>query len=157
MEHFDTPLYITNIFKHSNIKTAFCTNNTLQNHLIHNNRNPDKFSLSGVCKLTCPDCKKVYIGQTGPDFTTRYNEHRHSFHNNSHISKFAQHLNEHIHSFGNINDVMQIPHYQKKSLHLNTIERFYIHIEAASNNHLKDNHTIFPNKIFDTILKTYLP
>jgi hypothetical protein len=62
MELFDTPLYITNIFKHSYIKIAFRTNNTLQNHLIHNNQNPGKFSLSGVCKLICPDCMKVYIG-----------------------------------------------------------------------------------------------
>jgi len=40
----------------------------------------------------------------------------------------------HTHSFGNINDIMQILQYQKKCLHINTIERFYIHIEAASNN-----------------------
>jgi len=105
-----------------------------------------------VYKLTCCDCKKVYIGQTGRDFTTRYNEHRHSFHNKSHTYKFAQHLNEHIYSFGNINDVMQILHYQKKILNLNTIECSYIHIEAASNKHLSDNHTIFPNKIFDTVV-----
>jgi len=56
-----------------------------------------------------------------------------------------------------MNDVMQILHYQKKGLHLNTTERFYIHTEVTSNNHLNDNHKIFPNKIFDTILKTYLP
>jgi hypothetical protein len=84
----------------------------------------------------------------------RYNEHRHAFHNNSHSSKFAQHLNEHVHSFGTINNIMQILQYQKKGPHLNTIECFYIHIEAASDNHLNDSHTIFPNRIFDTILKT---
>jgi hypothetical protein len=52
---------------------------------------------------------------------------------------------------------MQILQYQKKGPHLNTIERFYIHVEAASNNHLNDRHTIFPNRIFDTILKIYHP
>jgi len=60
-----------------------------------------------VYKLTCPDFKKVYIGQIDYDFTTRYNEH---FRNNSHTSKFAQHLKEHIHSFGSINDIVQILH-----------------------------------------------
>jgi hypothetical protein len=124
------------MFKHSNIKTVFRTINTIQNHLIHNNRNPDKFLLFDVYKLTCPYCTKVYIGQTGRYFATRYNVHRRSLRNNSHTSKFAQHLNEHIHSFGNINVVMKILHYQKKDLHINTIERFYIHIEATSNNHL---------------------
>jgi len=29
--------------------------------------------------------------------------------------------------------------------------------DATSNNHLNDNHTVFPNGIFDTILKTYHP
>ena len=70
---------------------------------------------------------------------------------NSHTSKFAQHLNEHVHSFGSIKKVMQILLYQKTDLYLNKIERFYTHTEAASNKHLNDNHTIFPNKIFDTI------
>ena len=149
--------YITSTLKHSNIRIAYRTNNTSRNHLTHNNQKPDKFSHAGVYKLTCPDWKKVYIGQKGCDFITRYNEHRRSFRNNSHTSKSAQHLNEHMHSFGNIDDVMQILHCQNKGLHLNKIERFYIHIEAASNNHLNDDHTITPNRIFDTILKNLPP
>jgi hypothetical protein len=52
---------------------------------------------------------------------------------------------------------MQILHYQKKGLHLNTgIERFYIHIEATSDNHLNESLTIFPYRI-DTFLKLYHP
>jgi hypothetical protein len=47
---------------------------------------------------------------------------------------------------------MHIIQHQKNGPH-NTLERFYIHKEAASYNHLNDDHTIFPNKIFDTILK----
>jgi len=50
---------------------------------------------------------------------------------------------------------MQIQHHQKKGPHLNTIERFYIHTEATSNNHLSDNQTIYPNRMFDTTLKIY--
>jgi len=42
-------------------------------------------------------------------------------------------------------------------VHLNTIERYYIHAEHAANNHLNDDHTTFPNKIFDTLLKAYRP
>jgi hypothetical protein len=47
---------------------------------------------------------------------------------------------------------MQKLQFQKKDLHLNTTERFHIHKEAASNNHLNDEHTITPNRNFDTIL-----
>jgi len=48
---------------------------------------------------------------------------------------------------------MQVLHYQKKAL----TSTQYIHTEAASNNHINDSQTIFPNRIFNTILKTYQP
>jgi len=89
------------------------------------------------------------MGQTGRDFTYRYNEHKRSLRNNIHTSKLAQHLNEHIHSFGSIHDVMQVLQFQKKGPHLNTIERFHIHKDAAANIHLNDEHTVTPNRIFD--------
>jgi hypothetical protein len=47
---------------------------------------------------------------------------------------------------------MQILYYQKKGSHLNTIECFYTHKEAATDNQLNEKQTIFPNKIFDAIL-----
>jgi len=61
-----------------------------------------------------------------------------------------------MHSFGSIHDVMQILQFQKKGQHLNTIERFHIHKEASANNHLNDEHTVTPNRIFDTILNIRL-
>jgi len=59
-----------------------------------------------------------------------------------------------VHSFGPIKNIMQVLHHQKKGAHLNTTEIFYIHVEHATSNNLNDNHTIFPNKIFDTLIKT---
>jgi len=79
-----------------------------------------------------------------------------AFRNNSHTSKFVQHLNEQAHSFGTIHNMMKILQYQKKGAHLNTVERFYIHTEYAVNNHLNGSQNIFPNAIFDTILATHL-
>jgi hypothetical protein len=35
-----------------------------------------------------------------------------------------------------------------------SVGRFYIHAEYVANNHLHDNHSIFPNIIFDPLLKT---
>ena len=77
-----------------------------------------------------------------------------AFRHNRHTSRFA-HLIEHAHSFGTINNIRQVLHYQKKGTHLNTVERFYNHAEYASNNHLNDSHIVFPNAIFDTLLKTH--
>jgi len=56
-----------------------------------------------------------------------------------------------------MHDTMQVLQNHKKSAHLNTLERYYIHVEYADNNHLNDSYTIFPNAIFDTLLKTHSP
>jgi len=52
---------------------------------------------------------------------------------------------------------MQILQRQNKGSHLNTIERFYIYAEYLNNNHLNDEHTIFPSIIFEALLKPHQP
>ena len=58
-----------------------------------------------------------------------------------------------------MNEIMQVllVCHHKEGPHLNTIERFHIHAESITNNHLNDDHTIFPNSIFDVPLKTHRP
>ena len=69
------------------------------------------------------------------------------------MSNFAKHVIEQSHSFGPIEDTTQILRHQQKGNHLNTIEKFYIYTEFTNNNHLNDEHTIAPNRIFDALLK----
>jgi len=52
-------------------------------------------------------------------------------------------------------DVVGVLQFQKKGIHLDTIERFHIHRLAAKNNHLNDDHTLSANRIFDTILRDF--
>jgi len=146
-----------NIFRKADLKIVFHTNSTIRNLPTQENQPPDKFSLLGVYKLTCPTCNKAYVVQKGKCFTIHYNEHKQAFRNNSHTSRFAQHLNEKGHSFDTINNIMQVLHFQKEGTHLNTIERFHIHTEYTANNNLNNNHTLFHNAIFDTLLKTHQP
>jgi hypothetical protein len=67
--------YITKLFRHTNIKIAYRTNNNLLRHLTPNPQPLDPSTHSGVYRLSCPDCSKAYIGQTGrtsePDITNR--------------------------------------------------------------------------------------
>jgi hypothetical protein len=51
-------------------------------------------------KLTCPDCNRAYVGQTGRQFSIRYKEHKTAFRNNNQNNSFAKHLNDSAHSFG---------------------------------------------------------
>jgi hypothetical protein len=148
--------YNTNTFRHTGLKIAFRTNNTLESLLKHRNPPMDKFALFGVYKLTCPDCNRAYMERTGRRFSIRYKEHKSAFRNNSHTSNFAQHLHEEAHSCGPINNIMQVLHHQRKGARLNTIERFYIHKEHAAGNQLNEDHTIFCNKIFDSLIKNQI-
>jgi hypothetical protein len=107
--------------------------------------------------LTCPDCGKAYVGHTGREFSARYKEHKTAFQTNNRNYSFARHLNDTGHSFGPIDEIMQVLQCHKKGTHLNTTEHFYIHTEATKNNHLNDDHTIFPNAIFDVLLMKSLP
>ena len=149
--------FITNLFRKTNIRIAFKTNNTIQKLLRHKQQIPDMYTQSGVYKLKCPDCNKAYVGQTGRSFQVRFNEHKNAFRSNSHTSNFAKHLNEQAHSFGSIHNTMETLKWQNKGPHLITIERFYIYAEHLDNNHLNDDHTIFPNTIFETLLKPHKP
>jgi arginyl-tRNA--protein-N-Asp/Glu arginylyltransferase len=135
----------------TNVKTAFRTNNTIQKLLLHKQQITDIHSQSGVYKLTCPDCGKVYVGQTARNFATRFKEHKNAFRIASHSSNFAKHLIEHTHSFGPIHNTTQILHLQNKGALLNTLEQFHIYTEYTNNNHLNVDSTISHNKIFDIL------
>jgi len=52
---------------------------------------------------------------------------------------------------------MHILQYHDKGTHLNTMERYYICAEFSKNNRLNDEHTIFPNKIVEALLKPHPP
>jgi hypothetical protein len=100
--------YITNLFRKTELKISFRTTITIGNLLSHKNPTPDKFSLLGVYKLTCPDCNKAYVRHTDRRFATRFKEHEKAFGNNSHTSSFTKHLNEEAHSFGPMKNIIQI-------------------------------------------------
>ena len=148
--------YITNIFRRMDLTIPFHTKNTVGNLLTHTNP-LDIYSLPGAYRLSCPDCNKAYVGQTGRRNSTRYNEHQTAFRKNNQAYSFAKHLNDAAHSFGPTNEIMQVLHCHKKGPHLNTIERFHIHAESIANNHLNDDHTLFLNAIFDILLRTNRP
>jgi len=145
--------YITNIFKKADIRITLRTNNTLQNLLMQEPQPPDKYSRSGAYKLTCPECNKVYVGQTGRSFTQMFKEHRSAFKSNRNTSNYAKHASEHLHPFGPIQETMQVLQYQRKGTHLNTIERFFIYKAFSINNHLNDEFNITPNRTFEALLK----
>jgi hypothetical protein len=51
--------FITKIFKHTNIRIAYQTNNTIQGTLTPKAHNHKNFSATGVYKLTLSDCSNA--------------------------------------------------------------------------------------------------
>ena len=66
---------------------TYRTNDNLLRRLTPNPQPLDPFTCSGVYRLSCPDCSKAYIGQTGSNFRTRYNEHKRALQYNLQTSK----------------------------------------------------------------------
>jgi hypothetical protein len=88
----------------------------------------------------------------GRSFTNGFKEHHLSFRNNNFNSKFAQRLLGYGHSFGKVENIIQLLHFNKKGIHLDTVEKFCVYKESEKENRLKDAHSVQPNRIFGTIL-----
>jgi hypothetical protein len=56
-----------------------------------------------------------------------------------------------------VTEILRILHYHNKGPHLNTLDKFHIHREAQNQIHLNDEHTIFPNPIFEVIARPIHP
>jgi hypothetical protein len=52
------------------------------------------YEQTGIYKLTCAECKQVYIGQTGRTLKVRYKEHIRSIKYNKEDSAFATYLKQ---------------------------------------------------------------
>ena len=151
--------YVTKIFKHTNVKIAFKTRNTIERLLRHRQpvHHEDSFGKSGIYKLTCQDCKMIYVGQTGRSFRTRFREHARDFKYRTGNSKFAQHLIDQSHSFGSIDSIMGILHVVRKGAMMDTMERFQIYKATSMGIQINDRSTVGSNVLFDTVLSHVMP
>jgi hypothetical protein len=146
--------YITKVFKKSNVKIAFTTNNTIGKLLTTKQETAtNKYEKPGKYQLKCPTCAMKYTGQTDRPFKTRFKEHMRDFKYNNQKSKFAQHLLDNQHSIGNMENIMDIVHIMSKGKMMDTVEKYYIYRETKLNNQINDRLTVQPNIIFETIVR----
>jgi hypothetical protein len=86
-----------------------------------------KYNLSGIYKLKCNGYKKVYVGQTGHNFNTRFLEHIHNIRCNKGKSKYAKHILDHQYEYGKKEETMEILKVINKGNIMDSYERYYIY------------------------------
>ncbi|XP_049832300.1 uncharacterized protein LOC126272991 [Schistocerca gregaria] len=142
---------IANLFRGTDIKISYYTNNKIKDKAIHNIKNNTKpYNQSGIYKLNCNSCPKTYIGQTGRNFSIRFREHMDALRlKNLHKSTFAQHVAEEEHQVTDISHNLQVLHLANKGKRMNLLEEIeiYSHKHATPSDILNDQ-TELPNRIF---------
>ena len=145
---------VTKLFRHTQVKIAYTTNNNLEEFLRYNvTRETNKYERSGIYQLNCPTCDRKYIGQTGIPFHARFREHQHDYKYMCRKSKFAQHLLEDGHTFGPLENIMDVVQYARKGKMMDALERFHIYELTQRGTQINDKLTVQNNPIFDVIVR----
>jgi hypothetical protein len=129
---------ITRLFKNTNSRIAYETNNAVQNHLHPKKQDTDKYNRSGIYQIKCNSCQLKYIGQTSRNFRTRYKEHIQAIHTNITTSRYAQHILDTRQACGTIEDTWY-PTLRKErptNEHSGTV----LYIQTQQRRHIYERH-----------------
>jgi hypothetical protein len=99
---------VTNIFRNTNPHTSFRTTNKFLNLLHPQTEYLNKYTRSGIHKITCNTCNKVYVGQSDRQIKTRFNKHLRYIKYNNPNSAYTQHILNNRHNFGTMQDTLQL-------------------------------------------------
>jgi hypothetical protein len=105
------------LFKDSQTKITFRTQNTIQN-IIKQYPRTNKYNKIGIYQIKCLDCTLEHVGQTGGTFHNRYKEQIHAIRYNNSNSGFSSYILNTGHTYGTITDTVAIlgTHRKKKTL-----------------------------------------
>ena len=151
------PEYMLNIIKKIGFQVSFRTSNNIGKKLLHHNKIYLTKEKSGIYKMQCKDCDKIYIGQTGRTFYKRYTEHLPKSDIRKVDSIFAKHLMNENHDPQSFEDSCIPLHICHKGSIMNATEEFEIYkaikknLQKVLNEKLKFKN----NSLYDTVLDTY--
>jgi hypothetical protein len=111
------------LFKEFKVNVSYRTKNTVGNILtIRKRNNSPPYNESGIYQLKFQNCSCVYIGQTGQNFKTRYEEHNPDIKNNRSRTGFSHHILDTGHAYDKIENTMKILKFKEKGKYLITLE-----------------------------------
>ena len=111
------------MLKQPDIKICFRATNTIQqlNTAKHRHNDP-----SGIYKLKCNTCNKVYVGQSGRAIDIRFKEHIRYIRSNNSTSVYAAHIIENRHEYGTKENTLQLLKPCRKGKHMDCWEALYM-------------------------------
>ena len=123
------------------------------------NKNIEKIPVlqkSGIYKLKCKDCNKVYLGETGRKFVCRLSDHKCGEGNRTTNSLYARHFIEDNHKFGNPLEDYEIVKIVERNpvsyTHLDVYKRqIYASVGGRTCSHLVDHNEYTHN--IDSLMK----
>ena len=115
----------TNLFKQTRLKIAFRATNTIQQQLAGKQTHSDP---SGIYKLKCNTCNKVYVGQSGRTIGIRFKEHIRYMRSNNSTSAYATHILENRHECGTKENTLQLLKACQKVTHMDWWEALYLQV-----------------------------
>jgi len=106
---------ISKLFRQTDLKTAFCTTNTIQQQLTAKQTHDDP---SGIYELKCKTCIKVYVGQLGRAIGFRFKEHMRYIRSTNSTSVYAAHILDNRHEYGTKGDTLKLLKKCQKGKHM---------------------------------------
>ena len=148
---------VTNLFRNTKRGIAFKATATLQQLIRPTTQNlKSDYEKSGIYKITCKTCHKLFMGQTSPNLKMRYQEHTRYIKNNDPRSSYALHILNCRHEYGSINNTMTLlKQVNKPSLRL-LYEQMFIQSLHHSNELITEQHPNEYNPVFE-LLRTKTP
>jgi hypothetical protein len=149
---------ITNLFKHTDIKMAFKTSNTIQQRTkTHNHDTTHDLSKSGIYKMTCKTFNKAYIGQTSRNLTLRCREHIRYIKNNVPQSAYAQNILHNIHEYRTPTETMTLLKPIRDTTMLIPYEQLFIQAFHQNGKLVPEQQSNEPNPLFQLIIDRMPP
>jgi hypothetical protein len=145
---FHSPLVykVTNLFKKNNLNIAFRATNTVQQQL---SPKPKSNNPSGIYRLECKTCNKVYVGQSDRLISARHKEHIRHIRNNNPTSAYAMHILHNRHESGPAERTMQLLKHCYKGTKMNIWESLYIHAHHKQNLLIPEKQAVDHQPLFD--------
>jgi hypothetical protein len=145
---------VTNIFKNTNLHITFHTTNMLFDLVCPQTEHPNNYTKSGIYKLTCNTCNKVYAQQSGRQINTRFNEHIPYIRYNSKSARTQHNLNN-KHEYRNIQVTSQLVKACTKGKDMTCWENYFIQLYQQHGLFVSEQTVNESNPLFHLIINKY--